>query len=625
MGKKRTLHIAAKVKLPIEAVTQTFGFMGIRGAGKTYAATKLAEEMLLIGAQVVALDPVGKWWGLRLSNDGKSPGFNIPVLGGLHGDIPLDPKSGELVAQTIIETGASAIIDVSQMRKGQRKEFVTAFCEALFYLRSQDPAAMHLFFEEAHVFAPQMGKGQERMLGAVEDIVRLGRNHGIGSTLVDQRPQSVNKNVLNQIECLFAMRLNAKHERTAIMDWVRHKGVDLKEMADSLPTLGQGEAMMWSPSWLERFEKILILEKQSFDASATPKVGTKLKTRKLKKLDLAYLEQAMSGMIEQAEADDPKALRRRIAMLERDLAAAGKTLDEFKNGVTSSVMQREEKFQQREEEFEAVQNALAEASEKITYYESMVTRASEFRRQAVRSLQVSSEAIDAIIDNLDQPLELAEPLPELPIITATVTHTEIMGGNGTANPPPARLGIGSDKPSPLFNAPTKPTTLAFDADRKLKKIENAILDALSWWKAVGVDDPSRRQVGFISGYSHGSSHFKNNVGALKNSKYLDYPKDRHLELTLLGESKAMAVTPPADTRERHKMFAAQLTGIQESLLRVALAHYPNDLSREELGQASGYAPASSHFKNNVGALKTLGTLRYPSDGHVAATDLMFLA
>ena len=35
-------------------------------------------------------------------------------------------------------------------------------------------------------------RGQERMLGAMEDIIKLGRNYGIGVSLLSQRPQSVN-------------------------------------------------------------------------------------------------------------------------------------------------------------------------------------------------------------------------------------------------------------------------------------------------------------------------------------------------------------------------------------------------------------------------------------------------
>ena len=57
------LHIASRLYLPLEAVTETFAFLGRRSNGKTYAAMVMAEQMLDVGAQIVVLDPVGAWWG----------------------------------------------------------------------------------------------------------------------------------------------------------------------------------------------------------------------------------------------------------------------------------------------------------------------------------------------------------------------------------------------------------------------------------------------------------------------------------------------------------------------------------------------------------------------------------
>lgn len=44
---KRTLDIGPALQLPLDAVTQTSGFLGKRGVGKTHGAAVLAEEMLV--------------------------------------------------------------------------------------------------------------------------------------------------------------------------------------------------------------------------------------------------------------------------------------------------------------------------------------------------------------------------------------------------------------------------------------------------------------------------------------------------------------------------------------------------------------------------------------------------
>jgi DNA helicase HerA-like ATPase len=201
------IQLSDNLSLPNDAVTQPFAFLARRGAGKSYGAMKLAEGMLDIGAQVLAIDPVGIWYSLRIAADGKGKGYDLPIFGGLHGDIPLEPGAGALIADLIVDRNISAVLDVSMFRKNERKQFATAFAEQLFHRKKQHRSPVHLFVEEAQVFVPQRTMGDEaRMLGAFEDIVKLGRNFGIGVCLISQRPQSVNKDALNQTEALFVLR-----------------------------------------------------------------------------------------------------------------------------------------------------------------------------------------------------------------------------------------------------------------------------------------------------------------------------------------------------------------------------------------------------------------------------------
>ena len=132
---KHHLHLAPGLDLPLQAVTERFAFIGQSESGKTYAAMRLAELMLEVGAQVVALDPLGQWWGLRAAADGKHAGFKVTVFGGIHGDVPITPDTGELVARIIVERGISAVVDVSDFTSGQMAKFTSAFA-ALGQLRA---------------------------------------------------------------------------------------------------------------------------------------------------------------------------------------------------------------------------------------------------------------------------------------------------------------------------------------------------------------------------------------------------------------------------------------------------------------------------------------------------------
>jgi hypothetical protein len=267
------LRIANEMELPDDAATQTYGFIARKGAGKTYAAGKLVEELLERDVPVVVIDPIGNWYGLQIGRDGSSEGYAIPVFGGVRGNVPLEPAQGEVLAQLLVSRHLSAVVDVSGFRKNDRKRFVAEFAEALFHAAKSRPTPRMIVFEEAQVFAPQRAdRGAERLLGAVEDIVRLGRNYGLGSTLISQRPQSVNKEVLNQVEALFVGQLNGPQERAAISAWVSERGAG-RGLLEELPRLQPGTMVLWSPQWLRTLKKVRIARKRTFDASATPVLG----------------------------------------------------------------------------------------------------------------------------------------------------------------------------------------------------------------------------------------------------------------------------------------------------------------------------------------------------------------
>ena len=145
------LDIGTGLSLPLDAVTQTFALVGKRGVGKTHGAAVLAEELLEQKLQVVVLDPIGVWWGLRSSADGKKSGHPILVLGGEHGDLPLEASAGRLVADFVIAKAASVVFDLGEFSKSDQARFVTDFLERL-YQKNRTP--LHLVIDEADAFAP---------------------------------------------------------------------------------------------------------------------------------------------------------------------------------------------------------------------------------------------------------------------------------------------------------------------------------------------------------------------------------------------------------------------------------------------------------------------------------------
>lgn len=317
----KELKISKDLPLPPDIVTQKVAWLGTTGSGKTYGASKLAEEMWDLGAQFVVIDPVGVWYGLRLQEDGKNPSsIDIPIFGGLHGDVPLESTAGELLANLVVDKGLSCIIDVSQFESdAEKSRFATAFAEKLFFRKKSAPSAIHLFLEECQEFVPQNPqKGEERMLHSFIRMQKLGRNFGIGSSYITQRPQEVNKKALNMAQNLFVFRNTGTHERAAIEKWIEDKSLD-ESIAQDLPKLETGTCHIWSPEFLKVSKIIHISKKRTFNASATPEVGAIAKSRQLAPIDLEKVRKEMTATIEKAKSADPKELKRKIAELEREI------------------------------------------------------------------------------------------------------------------------------------------------------------------------------------------------------------------------------------------------------------------------------------------------------------------
>lgn len=323
---KRQLHIGRSgvtaFKIPVAFVTETAAILARRGAGKTYTAQVIAEELLDARQQIVAIDPNNAWWGLR-------SGYKVVIFGGPKGDLPLEPQAGRVIADAVAENpDLSCVLSLRHMVKAKQKRFVYEFADRLFHRKGEEElaTAVHIFIDEAHRFAPQFVRGDDaNMVGAVSELVLGGRQAGIGVTLITQRSAKLNKDVLTQAEILIAGQITGPQDKKAVREWIEDNADidEQKAFIKSLATLKRGELWVWSPSFLKCMAKVHIRKKRTFDSSATPKAGAKSRRPKMraKPLDLEALRSTMAETIKQAEEKDPKALRRKVVELEKQLAA----------------------------------------------------------------------------------------------------------------------------------------------------------------------------------------------------------------------------------------------------------------------------------------------------------------
>lgn len=319
--------------LPADAVTRTFGIFGVKDSGKTTTGRVIAEGICKLGGNVVVLDPVGVWWGITRAGEG--PGVPGIVIGGEHADVPLEETGGHLVAEVAMaRQWPVVVIDLKLLRKGAAQRFMADFLEEV-YLRNRKP--LHLIFEEADRALPQSPRGMSptlgRVMGAAEDIVKLGRSRGLGSTFLSQRMATVTKNVTEQVEAMIWHAQIGSNDRRAVKDWIEGNGdpARTKAIMDTMASLDVGEAWLYSPKWLRVLERVRVKMPKTLDSSSTPTNDEREVEEAAPRapVELGELRRMMAETVEREAANDPKVLRARIEELESRVASGGGELAEI--------------------------------------------------------------------------------------------------------------------------------------------------------------------------------------------------------------------------------------------------------------------------------------------------------
>lgn len=339
LAKHKGLKISDELTLPRNAVTSTIVVYGGKGMGKTNFGAVLVEELSANGLRWSVLDPMGVWWGMRHSADGKGNGVECLILGGAHGDIPIEPTGGAVIADLVADETANVIIDISRKANGEmwnvseRIRFANDYGKQLFrrqgsLVDGQRREPLCQVIDEAARYIPQMiraGQPEVAMCANTwSTIVEEGRNVGLGVVLLTQRSARLNKDVAELADVMLAFRTVGPNSIDAVMDWLGdHIPKDrIRSMVETVRSLPVGSCLAVSPGWLN-FEKVIhIRRRNTFDSSATPKPGEKAARVKGAgaKPNLHVYAERMRETIERAKENSPTELKAKIRALESQLA-----------------------------------------------------------------------------------------------------------------------------------------------------------------------------------------------------------------------------------------------------------------------------------------------------------------
>lgn len=593
-----SLLVFSDVVLPEEYVTQPGAILARRGAGKTYTAMRIVEQLVEHRLPCVVLDPLGVAWGLRSSASGKREGLPVTILGGDHGDIPLEPTGGKVVAQFIVDHPGAYVVDMSAFESNSAQDrFAADFAEALYRAKGRDRSPLHLIVDEADSFAPQRpGKSQLRMLGAFEAIVRRGRSRGLGCTLISQRPAVLNKNVLSQIEVLVALQVTAPQDRKALDEWAQGYSTpeQRREFLDALAVLEIGEAWVWSPQWLRVFQRTRVSKRRTFDSSSTPVTGDDLiEPVALADVDLDALKAAMSDTIERARADDPKVLRVEIARLQ---AEVGGLRAETTPTVDLDAVRAEAAEETRRAFVKQIIRVVDEGRSILEVFDGTIDR-----------LRAVRDGIETVVGRFDGELDL-EPEPRGPrgpgsgiclnCETEWSTEDEMLAtGHLFGSPCPRRT---SDHRPPAPDRATLVTEPREAGDYAPRAGARRMLAAI----ALYPDGLTVPQIGTFAKVKHTGGTFSTYLSELRRNGLIEETGDGRYRATDTGRVEADVAEMPSDAAALRVEWRARLkaAGAKRMFDRL-VDRYPDWVSRAALADWAGIAVAGGTFSTYLSRLR----------------------
>lgn len=564
----KTLRIAKGFALPLEAVTQTIAVLARKRSGKSYLLRKLAEQLFHAGQQVVDVDPKGDHWGIRYGIDGKSPGLGFIILGGEHGDLPLEVGSGDLVAKLVVEERVSVVLDLSHFRKHEVVTFVTAFSEALYRLKAREQyrTPVMVMFDEADIVAPQRTytDGQERMIGALDDIVRRGGQRGIGCALATQRAAVLNKNILTQAQLLVALRTISPQDRKAMDEWIEVHGEPEQRatLMASLPSLPKGDAWFWSPGWPTEqgiFERVHVDAVETFDSGKTPEPGEKrVEPKGRADVDLDALRRQMAETMERAKASDPALLRKRIAEIERELAK--------KPAAAAPAPAKE-----RRVEVPILKDAQVKRLEGLF---GRVALAGDRLEKAYGVLEAAMVALSGRLVPFRGAPPPAAPRP-------------------APSPPPARRPM-APAAAPRA-APERPAGDVSVGTSGLRRMLIALAQ-----RPQGL---TNAQLGVRAGVSSRSGTFSTYLGRARSAGWIDGRGT--VRITDAGIAALGHFDPLPEGRALADYWIRELGGGAARMLQALVDVYPDALTNEQLGERAQISHGSGTFSTYLGRLRAL--------------------
>jgi hypothetical protein len=615
--------------IPDAVLAQHIAILGKTGSGKTSTAKLAVEQVVEAGARVCVLDTIkSDWWGLTSSASGKRPGLPFKILGGPRGHVPLHSSAGKAIGQLVAEGKLPlSIVDMADFEAGGVQRFFVDFAQALFrHMRG----VLYLVIEEAHEVAPKerAGFGAENLaIHWAKKLATAGRSKGIRLIVSSQSVQQLHNRVLGACETLIAHRLTTPADQKPILDWLKANAKPgiIEMVSAQLSSIKTGSGWICSGE-AQIFERRDFPKFKTFDNSATPTGDEGDVDVTTAAVDHDELRTIIGDAVKEAEASDPATLKAKITKLEKELQA----------GSAKSAQNIQEIFRTDPAEI----NAAEQRGHQRGFDEALARGVASFAEMwsaLLGPLSNIKEAFEQVEGWHDQTFNLiegrAEGAPTLRGLSSnqwqriTGKWIDIQKRNQSSSPTPKPAleprahGVAPSravsKPLPAASGNgTSPPDRGEAVAVPLQKI----LDSISWWRALGITEPSYPQVAFRAGYAPSGGTFKRYLSELRG-RGLIRTSDSRIEATAAGLAVAKSYENPSAESLRADVLN-QIDRPLAKMLSPLINAYPHFITHEDLGARAEYAAGGGTFKRYLSSLRSLELVE-DARGQARAAEWLF--
>lgn len=539
--------------------------VGNSGAGKTVTGKEEAEQLLREHRHLAIIDLTDVWFGLRSDRAGTGPGFDIPIFGGAHGDVPIGPHDGDAIARIIVEQGVSAIVSLAHIHDDAlQRVFLAAFMRRL---RTKPRGNFHLIVDEAEEVCPQTPP-DDVAFTLTRDMVwiaKRGRVAGFVLTLITQRPADVSKAVLSQSQTIIAHQLVAPLDQKAIDAYLRANGnKDVRDQVmQSLPALDRGERWIYSPR-LGILERGYTPALTTFDSSRTPAPGeAHVEPKLLAQLDVS----AIAAALARPAADAPIGAA--------DVGADAAQLLAARDG-----------------EIRALRARLADLQATAPLLRSVVDQVGDAVARIGAAIDEAKRGLDLIpvSAGVDRAVVPSDPDPSA-------------AGGGEALRAPAKARR-SASPTPPPAPPTRRSPPAAGEDSNLRRGRKALLSLAAIYPARLSD----AQWATLAGYAKTGGTWGTYRSALRSAGFVEQIGDEWAATAAGVEAAGVELEPlPPPGPGRAAFWGVRVPGCRR-MVEVLIKRSPHFTTREALAADLNMSASGGTFGTYLGRLRANGLI-----------------